>query len=428
LTIISIAGLLLAAYFIHDYFFTTAYFGNLKVTFDYKDIPQQILQLAVLTVALSICRSLTLPTRKGSGIDISMIIIYATLIFKGINATILTIVLSAFFTFIRWDNKKVSHIFNTPISKTFFNNSNHIISVWLGWLVFSLTGGMPGNLDILSILLPSVLFFIVTIIVNSVNLFTVLKLTDGENFAYFPTLVNGVMSMLPTLLAFAPIGYFLALIFGISGGPYLALLFFVPLLYARYAYKLYLDSKEQYLRTISTLTAAIEAKDEYTEGHSKRVAQYAVELGQAMGLLSARIENIKVASVLHDIGKIGIDDKILHKPSKLSKAEWAKIMEHPAIGVKILEEVAMPSAVKDMIYYHHVRYDGGGYPEIEKGVKIPMEVYIIGLADAYDAMTSNRPYRDALPENVALDIIREERGKQFHPDVVDTFLKMKNGK
>ena len=208
----------------------------------------------------------------------------------------------------------------------------------------------------------------------------------------------------------------------------MALLFFVPLLFARYAFKLYLDSKEQYLRTISTLTAAIEAKDEYTEGHSKRVAEYAVEIAHAMGLRSARIENIKVASVLHDIGKIGIDDKILRKPSKLTKAEWSKIEEHPTIGIKILEEVTMPEAVKEMIHYHHVRYDRKGYPEIGNSTRIPLEVHIISLADAFDAMTSDRPYREALTEEMAMEIIVQERGKQFHPDVVDVFLKMKKRK
>jgi putative nucleotidyltransferase with HDIG domain len=420
LTIFSAAGLGLAGFLIFEYV------AGALVSAD------EIVQLAVLTLVLTLSRSLTLPTRKGQGIDISMIIIYAALILKGIYVTAFIITVSTLFTVIKWDNKNVSHIFNTPISRTLFNNSNHIISVCLGWLVFVLAGNVPFDqapdpYNVLGILLPSILFFFVTILINSVNMFTVLKLSSAD-FRFFPSIVSGVSSMLPTLLAFAPIGYFLAIIFNLQYGPYMALLFIIPLLFARFAFKLYLDSKEQYLRTISTLTAAIEAKDEYTEGHSKRVAQYAVDIAQAMGLRSSRVENIKVASVLHDIGKIGIDDKILRKPSKLTKAEWSRIIEHPAIGVKILEEVTMPEAVKEMIFYHHVRYDRGGYPEIGKDVKIPLEVHIIGLADAFDAMTSNRPYRSAMTEKEALDIIEQEKGKQFHPDVVDVFLRLKNRK
>lgn len=351
LSVFSAVGLGLAGYLIFNYFAQTVVDAG------------EIIQLIVLVLVLTLSRSLTLPTRKGEqGIDISMIIIYAALILKGIYITVFIIAVSSFFTIIRWDNKNIGHIFNTPVSRTLFNNSNHVISVCLGWLVLCWVGGIPFDkvpdpYNVLGILLPSILFFFVTISVNSVNMFTVLKITS--NIRYFPSLISGVSSMLPTMLAFAPIGYFFALIFKIQNGSYMALLFFIPLLFARFAFKLYLDSKEQYLRTISTLTAAIEAKDEYTEGHSKRVAEYAEGVAHAMGLRSTRIENIKVASVLHDIGKIGIDDKILRKPSKLTKAEWSKIEEHPAIGLKILEDVTMPEAVKEMIYYHHVRYDRG---------------------------------------------------------------------
>jgi putative nucleotidyltransferase with HDIG domain len=413
LVIFTCIGAGLAAYF--------SYKCIIGLTFNLNEI----LQYVVLVIALSICRSMPLPTRTGQGMDISIIILYASVVIKGIEATMLIFVVSAFFTFARWDNKKISHIFNTPLRKTLFNNSNYIISVYLGFLVYTAIGGKVGDPTYLpQIIWQSLLFLIVTLLVDSINLFTILKLTQGIPF--FRSLGAGIVGMLPTLLAFAPIGYFLALIFSNPGGPYMALLFFVPLLFARYAFKLYLDSKEQYLRTISTLTMAIEAKDEYTEGHSKRVAQYSVEIAQAMGLRSARIENIKVAAVLHDIGKIGIDDEILRKPGKLTEYEWSRIVQHPTIGIKILEEVKMPEPVKDMIHYHHVRYDRKGYPTVEPDTQIPLEVHIISLADAFDAMTSDRPYRKALSEETALKVIQQERGTQFHPDIVDIFLKMKN--
>jgi putative nucleotidyltransferase with HDIG domain len=394
-----------------------------KLTFSYKEI----LQYAVLIFALSICRSMPLPTRSGQGMDISIIILYATVVIMGIEATMLIFIVSAFFTFSRWNGKKVSHLFNTPVKQTLFNNANYILSIYLGYLAYCAVGGHQGNPPLPSalpeIIWQSLVLLVVTLFVDSVNIFTILKLTARVPF--FRSLAGGIASMLPTLLAFAPIGYFLALIFGMDGGPYMALLFFVPLLFARYAFKLYLDSKEQYLRVISTLTAAIEAKDEYTEGHSKRVAQVSEEIAKSMRLRSARIENIKVAAVLHDVGKIGIEDKILRKPSKLNDYEWGKIMEHPQIGVKILEEVAMPAAVREIILYHHVRYDGKGYPKVERTKPLPMEVHIVSLADAYDAMTSDRPYRKALSEETALGIIAQEKGTQFHPDIVDVFLKMK---
>lgn len=391
------------------------------------DISIEILQIVVLTTALSLCRSLPVPMRTGQGTDISIIILYATIILKGLDVAVISIIISAFFTFIRWNGKTTSHIFNTPISKTLFNNANYVISVSAGWLAFRACGGVAGNIAMPYLIGPSILFLVTTLIVSFINVSTIISLTTGTPF--IASLLTGITDMLPTLLAFAPIGYFYALIFNLqNGGLYISMIFFIPLVFARYAYKLYLDSKEQYLRTISTLTTAIEAKDEYTEGHSKRVAQYAVDIALEMGLRNSRVENIKVAAVLHDIGKIGIDDEILHKPSKLTEEEWSKIIQHPTIGVKILEEVAMPESVKEMIHYHHVRYDRGGYPAIDKDKYIPLEVHIISLADAFDAMTSDRPYRKALTEEMALDIITKERGTQFHPDVVDVFLKMKKGK
>lgn len=414
LTVLSVAGIGLAATFLFSLFSDLS--GNpnaLKLVFE----------LAVLTAMLSLCRSFPLPTLKGQGADISIILLYATFILKGVEATVLAIVVSAFFTFDRRGNKDVGHIFNTSIVKTLFNNSNYILAISAGWLAFGAARGVIGNTDMPAQLLPSLLFLVTTLLVNSINMFIILKLT--ANVPFFRTLADSVTGMLPTLLTFAPIGYFLARIFNTpDNGAFLSILFFVPLMFARYAFKLYVDSKEQYLRTISTLTTAIEAKDEYTEGHSKRVAQVAVELAQAMGLGASRIDNIQVASVLHDIGKIGIEDEILRKPGKLSPEEWAKIEQHPSIGVKILEEVVMPELVKEIIHYHHVRYDRKGYPKIAADKKLPLEVHIVSLADAYDAMTSDRPYRKALSQQVALDILKEERGTQFHPDVVDAFLKM----
>ena len=120
-----------------------------------------------------------------------------------------------------------------------------------------------------------------------------------------------------------------------------------PLLLARYSFKLYLESKEQYYKIIQTLTAVIEAKDEYTEGHSRRVAYYVEKIAERMRLSPNRIESLKVAALLHDIGKIGIEDSILQKPGKLTNSEWEKIRQHPRIGIRILDEVAFPTVIKD---------------------------------------------------------------------------------
>lgn len=421
LVLFSIAGLALTSYLVF------CYYQQLIASQTRLD---DLRELVILIAICSICRSLPLPTRRGKGaMDISAIIVFASFLLEGANGTAVILLVSTLFTFVKWEDNKLRHIFNTPFSQTVFNNSILTVSMYAGALVYRLTVMLfrfyTQGLALPGIILPSFLFLIAYMLVNCLFMALLFRLLQGAPF--IRSFTSGIVSMAPTLLAFTPIGIFLAKVFDIpNDGPYLALLFFIPLIFARYAFKLYLDSREQYLRTISTLTAAIEAKDEYTQGHSDRVAQYAVEIAQAMGLRSSRIENIKVAAVLHDIGKIGIDDEILRKPGKLTQAEWGRIEQHPSIGIKILEEVKMPDAVKEMIHYHHVRYDRKGYPKVGPETQIPLEVHIISLADAFDAMTSDRPYRKALSEETARNIIKEERGTQFQPDIVDVFLKMKN--
>ena len=414
--IISIISILIAYYLILDYVKTSNFLVD-----DFHEIRD----LIVLLLIMSLCRSLPLPTRMSpAGFDISTISIFSVFLIKGPGATMLLIILSSFFTFVKWDSKKVSHIFNTELSKTLYNNASRVIPVFFGWLAYRVLYHQTEPMVLPDSLLPSIVFLLIFLLVNSIMLAALFRVI--ARMPFFKTCVNGFMSMFPTLMALAPIGFFLSLFMNSgSYGSYTALLFFIPMLFARYAFKLYLDSKEQYIKTIITLTAAIEAKDKYTEGHSKRVEEYAVQIAQQMKMQGNRIDNIKVAAVLHDIGKIGIDDEILRKPSKLNDEEWSRIMQHPSIGIRILEEVEMPQAVRDMIQYHHVRYDLKGYPLSDKYKEIPMEVHIISLADAYDAMTSNRPYRPALAEEVALQNILDGKGTQFHPAVVDAFFKMK---
>ena len=181
--------------------------------------------------------------------------------------------------------------------------------------------------------------------------------------------------------------------------------------------------KSVYFETIKALSNAVEAKDEYTKGHSYRVAQYAVGIAQEMGLTYEVVDKINTAAILHDIGKIGISDTILNKPDNLSDEEYMRIQNHPEIGAKILFEVDFLKDVAEIIKHHHERYDGKGYPLHLEGNNIPLEASILAVADAYDAMTSDRAYRKAMNSTIAYKIIIKESGKQFDPRVVESFMK-----
>ena len=178
------------------------------------------------------------------------------------------------------------------------------------------------------------------------------------------------------------------------------------------------------LQMIQTLSTTIEAKDEYTKGHSHRVAEYAALIAKELGWSEREVENLKNAAHLHDVGKIGIPDTILNKPTKLLDAEYEIIKKHPTIGADILKNITLIEHVEEVARYHHERFDGKGYPEHLKGDEIPIQARIVALADSYDAMNSRRIYRDSLPENVIREEIVKNRGLQFDPGIADVFLKL----
>lgn len=181
-------------------------------------------------------------------------------------------------------------------------------------------------------------------------------------------------------------------------------------------------------RTVKALGSAIAAKDAYTEGHLSRVSSYASTVGRRLGLGGKDLEMLEVASLLHDVGKIGIPEKIIRKPGPLDAEEVERIQRHPEIGARILEDVDGLEPAASLVLHHQERFDGRrdgtypGYPQGLEGEAIPLGARIIAVVDAFDAMTSDRPYRRALAVEEAIAVLREERGRQFDPRVVDTFL------
>lgn len=186
---------------------------------------------------------------------------------------------------------------------------------------------------------------------------------------------------------------------------------------------LYQNMKTQFYETVSAMATAIEAKDRYTGGHTKRVALFSVLIAKHMGLPKEEVEDVRLSAILHDIGKIGIDDKVLKKDAPLDKVEWEHMKQHPEMGYKILAHVKSMKKITDGMRYHHERPDGHGYPLGLKGEEIPLIARIISVADTFDAMTSTRPYRKGMEYEIAYDEIVKNSGKQFDEKVVDGFVK-----
>jgi putative nucleotidyltransferase with HDIG domain len=182
--------------------------------------------------------------------------------------------------------------------------------------------------------------------------------------------------------------------------------------------------KETYNATLEALAAALDARDSETGGHSSRVTVYTMDMAREMGVDDKSPEwvNIERAALLHDVGKIGISDAILNKAGPLTPEEWQEMRRHPAIGHELLRDVKFLSDSAQIIYTHHERYDGKGYPTGLQGEEVPLGARIFAVADAFDAMTSDRPYRRALPAQKAREEILSNAGSQFDPRVVEAFL------
>lgn len=174
--------------------------------------------------------------------------------------------------------------------------------------------------------------------------------------------------------------------------------------------------------SLVTLANAIEARDPYTAGHTWRVSRYALAMARGLKLPQREIERIEVGALLHDVGKIAIADRVLHKPDRLTDVEFAMMQSHPLAGVKMLANESVYDRFRDIIQHHHERVDGKGYPDGLKGGAISEGARILAVADTFDAMTSHRPYRKALSAEVALQELDRQRGTQFDARMVDSFL------
>lgn len=180
--------------------------------------------------------------------------------------------------------------------------------------------------------------------------------------------------------------------------------------------------EQAYLDMIQTLRYTVEAKDTYTRGHSDRVAEYSVLIGEKVGLPEDQIKLLRIGGLFHDIGKIGIPDSILQKQAKLTDEEYSEIKNHPSIGAHILGAATIFNDIIPIVKHHHERYDGRGYPSGLKGEEIPYLARIAAIADTFDAMTSRRSYRDALELQVVKDEIERCKGSQFDPQLAEVFL------
>lgn len=400
------------------------------------DFTNELSYIIIMSIMCIICASAPVVVSNSQSLDMSYVCIFSTLLLKGPHEAVTIAAIGLLFSISKQVRKskdgtilqvRYSHLFNTPIYRTLFNVGNLAISIYFPGLLYQKIyqdmGFSIGTMKMPQIIWPMFVFLVLTLICNYLLLVALFVL--GKMMKPIDAFAATFGELLPNLASIAPFGLLFAYILNFESGQYLVLLFLFPLLLARYSFNLYLDSKNQYYKMVKTLVVTLEAKDIYTKGHSQRVEAYAEEICMAMRMPMSQTEIVKIAALLHDIGKIGIGDTILGKPGRLTDDEFMVITTHPAIGVKILKEINVNPKMVQYVKYHHKWYNGCGYPDVDEGEQVPLESFILGVADAYDAMTSDRPYRKGFAPEKALQIIEESMGEQFHPDVAKAFLKIK---
>ena len=313
------------------------------------------------------------------------------------------------------------HIFNTPIYGTFFNYCILILSILFSNYVYLMYGGTYFIDKLSNNIFQIILFSLVFFIVNTAVISSLSSLMTNKNILY--VFLGNIKIAVLNILVMAPSGILVAYVFNLySYGGVIFVLF--PIVLARYTFSLHIQTKSQYIETVDALMLAMEARDKYTEGHSKRVAEISTSIAKQLRYNDWKIEQLNMAALLHDVGKIGIDDQILNKPGKLTKEEFDTIKTHPQIGYNILKDIKNLESILPIVRNHHERYDGGGYPDGKRADELSLDVFIIQLADSIDAMSTNRPYRDALQPDEVLEEVKKHSGTQFHPKVVEAYFKM----
>ncbi len=374
------------------------------------------LALKVLFLGLLVClgelSQVSMPLGKGT-ISVSSPLLHTTAVLFGPEVGVWV---SALATIRKKDLQG-----KVPLGVVLFNRGMLSISVLSFCRVYSLAGGTHGGLDFPRDFIAFIAGALAYTLSNAVMVALGISVQSGMS-------LPGVWGMyirwgLPNMLALFPLGFLMVMV-AQQGGPWLLVLFFIPLMVTKYSLEKYTEMREVYQELAGALSSAIDFRDSYTRGHSERVAEYASLLAKELRLPEDQIEIIRYVGLLHDVGKVGIRDKIMKKPGAYTYEEYQEMKRHAALGADMLEGMRLLGRGQDWIRYHHERWDGKGFPDGLKGEDIPLEARIIACADSFDAMTTDRPYKNKMSVPEAREELIRCSGTQFDPRIVQAMLKV----
>jgi putative nucleotidyltransferase with HDIG domain len=389
------------------------------------DVPLQWVVFAVLTIA---CNGLTVRVPSvDARLSVSEIFAFTCVLLFGPETAAVTFAIDALLLSLR---------LRYTVAQTFFNFGNLPLSIWsAGTLFFALSGLQPlfgQNTANGHVLLPLAAMTAAYFLLNS-SLTAIAVALDARRPA-LPIWREHFLWLAPGYAAGSSIALLLVVAFRqvhLSAIALVPPLLFISYLTLRSSLGRLDDARRHvdklnrmYLSTVETLATAIDAKDEVTHGHVRRVQAAAIGLARELGVSDAQtLQAIEAAALLHDTGKIAVPEHILNKPGRLTPAEFERMKLHAPIGAQILSSIDFPYPVVPIVRHHHESWDGSGYPDGIRGTDIPLGARILSVVDCFDALTSDRPYRRRMTDEEALNIIRERRGNMYDPLVVDTFVR-----
>jgi len=302
-----------------------------------------------------------------------------------------------------------------PWYGTLYNRADFVLSAFAAWVALTLTAPWVGVNDpwasFAQILIVGAAFALTN------NFLSVLTVSIRTKSPFSKVWAISIQQVVVGLVAQVPMGWLMAQI-AIGVGYWATIPFAVPLLLARYSFTKYTETRDLFFGSVSALSQAIDAKDGFTRGHADRVSRIAGAISREMGIGESEIERIELAGLLHDIGKIGVEDRILMKPMRLDEDEQELMRRHPQYGASILEPSAALRPLVPLVLHHHENFDGSGYPDGLRGEQIPLGSRIIIVADAYEAMTSDRIYRKSIGHERAVEQLNKYKGVQFDARIV----------
>lgn len=364
-------------------------------------------------IVAAVTNSLPVLLPRGGNIAVTFAVIYACMLLFGPGVAAFVVIIGEIASrlFYKKDN---------PWYKVLFNCAQLTLATGISGLLYQFIGGKVWDISLTNII-PLTVAVLSFFIINTTAVSMILAFI--QNTSPWGIWLINFRWMIPNYITLAPIGFLMAYVYKFHG-PLAVSLFFIPLLLARYIFKTYMDMREVYLNTLSALVDAMDAKDSYTRGHSERVSAYAAEIAREMKLPEDQVEVIQHMALLHDVGKIGVHDEILNKTGRLENHEFDQIKKHSEIGARIISEISDLGHAKDYILYHHEKYNGTGYPAGLRCRHIPLGARIITVADCFDAMTSDRPYREGMSISQAVLELKMCSNSQFDPKIVEAFVRV----